>query len=45
MGYGPEDNNWFSGRDLEDNEALDKYTFSLNFFFSNLKLPRGGVSL
>ena len=25
VGYGPEDDQWISGRDLEDNEALDKY--------------------
>ena len=25
VGYGPEDNQWIAGRDLEDNEALDKY--------------------
>ena len=24
-GYGPEDNEWISGRDLEDNEAMDKW--------------------
>jgi len=24
-GYGPEDDQWISGRDLDDNEALDKY--------------------
>lgn len=25
VGYGPEDDQWISGRDLDDNEALDKY--------------------
>ena len=25
LGYGPEDDTWISGGDLEDNEALDKY--------------------
>ena len=25
VGYGPEDDQWISDRDLEDNEALDKY--------------------
>ena len=24
-GYGPEDDQWISGHDLEENEALDKY--------------------
>ena len=25
VGYGPEDDQWISGRELDDNEALDKY--------------------
>ena len=25
VGYGPEDDQWISGRDLDNNEALDKY--------------------
>ena len=29
VGYGPEDDQWISGRDLDDNEALDKYLESL----------------
>lgn len=30
VGYGPEDDQWISGRDLEDNEALDKYLASIS---------------
>jgi hypothetical protein len=29
VGYGPEDDQWISGRDLEDNEALDTYLQNL----------------
>ena len=28
VGYGPKDDQWISGHDLEDNEVLDKYLAS-----------------